>query len=446
MNEVKPYRIIKVPFPLTPLSAFGYFLYKLAGMINNQADIAFHWTYQSDKDFHKPLSDLILFLFGPELPSKLFHLIESIDDERVTMTARASLKSMLELLLKLDVEPELRHRKGIRRLYEHLRVKDYNPKTALDSLSAAFEWNCLTSCINPFEEEIMVPDHIVSPEYSPRVCEVPRQLTDKRLVSRPKFDEAGQIIDWETGEFFESLAWLLTGDHIVIHIGGPADSGKSTLAASLFYELTNLVKELASRDHWQAFSLSVKLLDLDVSTRRLTVILSHHGQVERGESQPRQWTEELAVECSGQLSSAKPMYNIVIADLPGGPVDTITEIVSALGDVGIIVTRDVTRSTEWKELYMRMGIRLVAFAETRSNNNNADQHNGSWIESAVTAYKPHHFLSGRMKGVDRIARPWDPFISNLAAVLLFDLLPSFVEWKQEQIEECEKYTGNAQET
>ena len=119
--------------------------------------------------------------------------------------------------------------------------------------------------------------------------------------------------------------------------------------------------------------------------------------------------------------AAKQEVNIVIADLPG-EVSDITETLTVPADGGIIITKDWDEMGVWDRVLIRCGVRKIAQARSRMPEEG--------LESVVTLFKPGRLLSGRVTGLDRVVKSWDPFIFYLAVFLLFDLLPSLVSQRE----------------
>ncbi len=183
--------------------------------------------------------------------------------------------------------------------------------------------------------------------------------------------------------------------------------------------MEDLIKSLQSRRGWEGFSLKVQYVNVDLGTPTVESILTRHGKDESAHKQLKQsWTEALALRAMEEFSRAKQSANIVIADLPG-IITGITEVVAVLGDCGVVVTNDWAKTTEWRDFFRRLGTTQVAQAMSRKPEEG--------LPSVVTTYKREKFLSGRIVGLDRTVRSWDPFVECLARVLLFDLLPTFIE-------------------
>jgi len=248
--------------------------------------------------------------------------------------------------------------------------------------------------------------------------------TDKRYMDLPVFKprEGVRTEDDITGSFKvvleEGKILELQEKHITIVIGGPSGSGKSTLAASLVSEMRNVIRSLQTRQGFENLKLDVGLLDLDLATPAVTAIEGGWAtDRERMERTKRPWTTELAKEAQKNLIRARAKYNITVGDLPGGKIDYITELLTASGDVGIIITNDWEILTKnWVPLMMSAGVPVASKIKSRKT--------GDGVSSLVTQMKEGEILMGRISSLSRQHKSWDLFIQWLALFLLFDMLPA----------------------
>ncbi|MBI2052329.1 MAG: hypothetical protein HYT38_01445 [Candidatus Sungbacteria bacterium] len=191
--------------------------------------------------------------------------------------------------------------------------------------------------------------------------------------------------------------------------------------------MSNIIASLKSRALFRGFEVNVECVNVDLATPTVAAIGQAQGKDRQALNMAkRPWTVELALEALNEFLVAKSRSSLVIADLPGGRVDQITEITGVLGDVGIIITRDWNRMAEWEEFYGRMGIVLVAQSRSRLLDEG--------LESVVTRYHKGKIIAGRVIGLDRVVRSWDSFVSCVAKVLLFDLIPEFIESRRKKLE------------
>ena len=280
--------------------------------------------------------------------------------------------------------------------------------------------------IDPFSQELPLGDN---PGLLPR--EYVTFPPDKCFITLPIFKSQEpaerEVVAWKRLELEEGRIYHLQGRHIGLVVGGPAGSGKSTLAATLADEMMNIIHSLKSRASFSDLEVSLECANLDLATPTVDAIGGARGKEKQAlDKAKRPWTLELALEALDKFWAAKSRANLVIADLPGGKIDQITEITGALGDVGVLITKDWAKMAEWQQLYTRMGITLVSQSRSRLPDEG--------LESVVTRYNAGGMIAGRVTGLDRTVRSWDSFAACLAKVLLFDLIPGFIESHQGKLD------------
>lgn len=411
------YTTVLVPFPLTPLSAFGYFLCQRFNKISPAAVSVYHWRPASPLVRIAWQSPDILLLMGKDLRVRLEKLIA--DSVPVDQTRK------YKRLLNYIASPgRSEHLIDVYRLGNVISDSLPSPEPALRVASNVFV-RALKTGEDPFKSGLTpceVPDVVHAPH--------PVVPPSKVYVTLPRFDESPapyqKVIGYDQSSLEESNVANLVSQNITLVVGGPPGSGKSTATTTLVDEMCNIVQSLRTRAGWSEFNLSIQYVNLDKGTPTGQYILDQSGKdTELVQSAKRQWTPEMAREGLLEILAAKQTTNIIVADLPG-KIDGLTRMLSCGADGSIILTRDWDKMNEWKNFFGEMGLPHLAQAMTRLPEEG--------LMSTVKRYAPGRLLSGRITGLDRVVCSWDPFLHFLAKVLLFDLLPTLVASRQQIID------------
>ena len=417
------YRLCFVPFPLTPSSAFIYFVYRYLGLIDNSTIVKYHEkpdTVALNNGFFA--SDQLVFLGGKRDIASARKIFES---SGLSGIQRYIIERMVNLLTNVALpERTIKKRDDLRQIAMFLASETENPQDILETVYPLF-----VSCINdprdlfhdPFPTPPVKAQRCGSPLLiPPDCCHLPLPIL-KDFAPGEK-----EVVAWKDVVLYEGLAFLLNNRCIRIVVGGPSGGGKSTLAVSLTHGLNNLIKSLKSRPGFKGLNLKATYYSLDHATPTgdyVAKIVDGMGmglnrEFLSGLKIP--WTKDLALDTFNGFLRAGQSGSILIGDLPGGKIDSITEITAALGDVGIIITdRWEETMNEWETFFNKMGITLMT--QTRS------KAKGEGTGSIGTLYHPGKMISGQIVGLNRLVRSWDPFVTALSHILLFDLLPSFYE-------------------
>lgn len=407
--------VLLVPFPISPLVAYAYFLGRKFGQFRQEVEVRYLSSSGGERDNQYFGEGTIRLLSSRRLYENLDGYLRAHHHDRYYDFKR--------LLTYCDA--------GDRRMGEKFRkwllrrsLLSSQPKKVLEEAEmvlgraiGADPWKHGLSCEN-FEEEKIIE----------RKNDFPADLRIGALPifpsHKPGEDEVIASVHYELSE---GKILSLCQESIGVMIGGEAGSGKSTLTVSLAAEIDNILQSLRTRP-WPQFSLKTELINLDLATPTSEAIQAGRGKdrsLVSGLKRP--WNTILALEAMEVFRRAKERANLVVADLPGGKPDHITEITAALADVAVIVTRDWEgKMKEWTEFVNRMGITLVAQVRSRLPTEG--------LASVVTRYNPGGLVVGRVVSLDRIERSWDRFIVWLAEFLLFDILPSLVERRKKKIE------------
>ncbi len=414
-----PCRVLLAPIPITPIIAFGYFLYRYLGIIDAETPV----RYTRPSGVNRPSSVLEETAGGAihnfstgDLVARFYTIIAQQPDEETKQTLRHIFsfsgqksigdkkKKMSQWLLELSIALE-------------------DPKLVFEEANRLFT-ACLERKLDPWEVGFFSPQ-IITPDVS-SVSTGDRRIVTLPVLAKQQPDQKGEIVSSQDYELLEERVRELRSAHIGLVIGGPAGSGKSTLTVSLAHEMDRILKSLATRRGWSDFSLTTELVNLDPATPTLEAIHEGVGKDRAGlETLKRPWTVDLAFQAQLRFQEAKTRSNLVFADLPGGKVDTITEITASLADVAILVTKDWSKMAEWRTFVHRMGITLVAEARSRPSSEG--------FPSVVSKYSPGRLIAGSVVDLDRVNRSWDRFVSWLAEFLLFDILPAFHEERRARL-------------
>ncbi len=283
--------------------------------------------------------------------------------------------------------------------------------------------------VRAFENGEVLSDTMprVEGEHSPKYKTIP-DITDELVFTLPitkrirgsRNGEPGRCaVNQIVRHFLESSVFFLEGEKIVILIGGDPNTGKSTLAASLYGEIKCMLESLNSRGGlWEMLNLKVGLATLDAATPVADVLVRDGVAQKRAalRRRKRPWSLDLAGEAIAGLEETLKKVDICIVDLPG-KVDDITGLLAAYGTHAIIVgpPQDAAfRNTKrrWGTYFAEAGMAVVAQIKSTRDRS-----------SIVSDYKDGKAIYGRIRDLARVMVGWDPFIQALARFLLFDILP-----------------------
>jgi len=131
-----------------------------------------------------------------------------------------------------------------------------------------------------------------------------------------------------------------------IVIGGPPNSGKSTLAESLASGLRQLGVDAYAED-------------LDLASPTLEFIRGAKGWGQRVGAK-QEWTPELADEAAKKFEDASKKHAVVIGDAPGKITGESEKIASKANYALILCREDRKEGIErWQEFFQRLGISVV---------------------------------------------------------------------------------------
>ncbi len=440
-------RVLLVPCPISPLVAFEYFLLKRLGRIGQDAIARYRYrTAGGAKSADVVLGNGAVYnLVGQDPTSYLPSFPPDTPPDA---------REVLKRLRSYCIYGDTRRGHRLQRWLAKLSLAEESPGAVLETAAKLFEAWCSRGT-DPWRPDLEIPELA-------RATPVPRAYPpDKRFGSLPIFkQEEGrvkpgerEVIATANYELAEGLIYELAAAHVGVMVGGPAGSGKSTLVASLAAEMRHQIASLATRRGWEGFSLTVEVVNLDLATPTVDAIAA--GVAKRDydalKNRKRRWTEALALEALDAFLQAKARSNLVLADLPGGPIGAITEIVAAPADAAILITKDWSFMENWQGFARRMGIPTIVQARSRRSvpdqlpfsaelfrllrrllGRSRDEEGG--FTSVVTRYHPGRIIAGRVVDLDRMERSWDRFVLWTTESMLFNILPARIRERREKLE------------
>lgn len=408
-------RVLLMPFPITPLLAFAYFIGKKSGQFGPEVEVRYLSSSGGERD-NQYLGEGWIKL----LSSK--RLYENLDDH--LRAHRHDWYHDFKRLLTYCNAGDYKLGGEFRKWLLRRSLLSSQPKKVLEEAEIILERSVGS---DPWKSGLALESQVREEKENKSDA----SFSDLRIGTLPIFKsnkpKEDEVLASMRYKLAERNILSLCGENLGIAICGPAGSGKSTLAVSLTSEIENILQSLRTRTAWPSFSLTAKLVNLDLATPTSNAILAGEGKNRPPlEGLKRPWSTELALEAFEIFREDKKQTNLVVADLPGGKPDNITEIVGAIADVAVIVTNDWEgKMKEWTDFVNRMGITLISQARSRLSQEG--------LSSVVTRYEPGEYVAGRVVSLDRVDRSWDRFIVWLAEFLLFDILPSFIEKRRKRI-------------
>lgn len=239
-------------------------------------------------------------------------------------------------------------------------------------------------------------------------------------------DHRSPITGWQDTVLLQSPIGWLRNQRIVVDIGGPKQSGKSTLAATMARAANNAIRTIQSQKDWNDFHLEATYVNMDLATPTVEAI-ARPGRIDSEELRriKRPWTPELALEAVMRLRGAMRPGLIIFADLPG-KLTEITEILATPGDVSVLITHDWRRMHGWLAFMNRLGKDPAGIIRSRLRSNDYD--------SAVTRYLPGRSAAGRITLLSRSIKPENEFVRPFTLIMLLDLLPTLIQKRKKALE------------
>jgi MinD-like ATPase involved in chromosome partitioning or flagellar assembly len=177
---------------------------------------------------------------------------------------------------------------------------------------------------------------------------------------------------------------------VVIIVGGPPNSGKSTFSESLVRALQNQ-------------GVSAEAIDLDPWSPTLRFIKGEISKEERDSLKQSKISEKDIQDAVARLKRAGKNHDFVIGDSPGGISDDIRPIYRLATHAMILCREDKrTEIDKWKVFFSTMNLLIVATIITRT--------------SGLEQMRGGDLIEGTLVGLDRT--PIDtPAIRSLASIL-----------------------------
>ncbi len=424
-QEVEPYRVVLMPFPIHLLHAFKYFLCMLQGRVTEKTVISYFTEFPVAhlRITRDPSIFCIAGITLSEIQDDLVSLSYANEGKKLTDQETVTLLELLIFCFYFVYMPAARKRVDIHLILEIASRHDISPQKIVGTITQSFK-RCLLAHMNPLRKEL----HVTAPTVRRVKPKKQKQfhVADRKIRLNPDWKRV--VPQWAKYEgstiiISEGHVRELMDKHLVIVVGGSRGMHKSTVAANLLTSLRAICKRLARRSGWGDFSLKIASVDMDLATPTLNSILSGSGRMrELVRSRKRPWTRELAFEALSKLAHKRDQANIVIADLPGGDPDVITHIVAALGDAAIIIENNLSRFRRWETFFRASGITISAVL--RGGKEKGLPFDEVYENPRRTS---HVFGLGRSgpicEGFERRLQTTDPYIRSLAEVLIFVILP-----------------------
>ena len=406
----KPSSVAVLPFPLTAAALFGYGILRFLGYISETTHIRF--TRVSSKQISLfDCADRIVYLNCDKLYLKILDLSNldrsikrmltfAMFGNNPTTSTKTIHSRMMAALTKLTTDASRRTLHDTHDLILWSWRNEYSTK-AIESFVIGLE----------------------KLEGKPLFISYP---PDQHILSLPRLKKEGGISIQTDGDILgsfevplpEGRIFDLVNRHICVVIGGPPNSGKSTLAVSLVAEMQNCIRSLKTRASFSGLQLSVGLANLDLGTPTAQAISEQKPAWDKKSLQAlkRPWTMELGEEGQGELLRSRAKHNIVIGDLPG-TTNLHTRLLAGSADACILISNDwgILKS-EWQPFMASMGLPCLSRILGRQLTDG--------FSSLVTNWRPGESLNGRIVGLNRSHKSWDVFIQWLTLFLLFDILPT----------------------
>ncbi len=405
--EPQAYRIALVPFPSTMLSCLGYLVWQLRGLINDQTLVFYHWWSNRDRA-SKPSYQETVALFGDTFEQELKRYIQN--------------KPKLLFLFNRMCNPGTREGQEAQRYLQRV-LREYwqYPHVVMDycvqHLKDALRERHLGSMLRPLSTGVVLHGFADSWHGNgEQFFTLP--------VRQNQQDHRSPITGWRTANLPQSPIGYLRNQSLVVAIGGPPNSGKSTLAATLSQAANNLIRTIQSQEQ-DELDLDAIYFDMDAGTPT-TQAIATGGRVdsETIHRVKRPWTDRLALQTLKQLQEARRPGRIIFADLPGRLTE-ITEILVVPADVSVIITNDWRRMSSWRRFMNRNGKDPLGIIRSRLRPRD---------DSAVTMYVEHRSVSGRLTFLTRLMKPENEFVRPFIVILMLDLLPSLIRTRRKILE------------
>lgn len=410
------------------MSAVGFLVYKMAGMLDEECIILMHHQV---KRFRSSFGETIRHLFGEDFAKEIEEAMKSIKSED-----RRVLKRLLNYSSSCA---NLNGRQNVSKSGNSLLVYEFWQKLMGDESdtekffleSVEFLTRLLQDRIDPFrltgidvnqgwipqtdraDIEIIVPERISSGS----------KIFITLPVVKAGHDEQ-EIIKSADKAVYEEEIFSLVDCPVVLAVVGPPGSGKSSFVASLSKEMQNVFDSLATREGFP--QLVVQPLDLDAASPTLDLVF---GKARERKKQDWSWELTIAMVDDYKRFIKERKANIYILDIPGRASE-FSLVLVGLADAAVIITKDWDAVTkEWRPLLQAAGVYEVGHFKSRTLKEIGPLERA--YTSVIKGFIPGKLISGRIVGLERVlGYCCDPVVWVGARLLIFDILPEIIRKKK----------------
>lgn len=414
-------RVLLVPYPIPPLVGLAFLVWKKLGMLADDVYIQHHRHTGKGEPFIEFFGEGTLWKVAQSRNGgvSLFEHIRLLIKKRASPDAGALLLRMLRFVYWSNMEKR-KERGDIETWLMRLTLLGQSPHKVLEAAASYFD-GYLSERRDPWKEWVSPPHESLPELKTVGPKNYPSGVLPVDIAIA--MEEDGQPVTALTSqELVEGKLCELKGKKFLVVVGGHSGAGKSTLAGALVHHGQHAIKGICSHPGWENFCLDLRLVTMDLATPTVQLIMAGHGKLRTQANAAKQpWKSELVWEALAKVRTAFcEGADIVITDLPG-KITPITEILAALADFGILISKDPNELNPWRK-FMEETIGTTIVAEMRSSEQ----------RSCITKYIRGRFLGGNLQSPDRSIQP-DAVIHLLSKLLLLEFLPTLLEEQRESL-------------